>query len=144
MLKSTLAGVAENISNLVARERISSDKIGVFVLMDGVEKVDQSVVAYFEELERMNNINLGDNIAPTLSPQEMVERSNRMTKDEIHQMDFKNVNNFLFDAAELDERNKLRFSSVHAEYQSMKKLLKTIEKMKKERPLYDEWPLKLK
>ena len=78
MLKSTLAGVAENISNLVARERISSDKIGVFVLMDGVEKVDQSVVAYFEELERMNNINLGDNIAPTLSPQEMVERSNKM------------------------------------------------------------------
>jgi hypothetical protein len=67
MLKSTLAGVAENISNLVSREKISSDKIGVFVLMDGIEKVDSSVVDYFEELERMNNINLGDNIAPTLS-----------------------------------------------------------------------------
>lgn len=50
MLKSTLAGVAENISNLVAREKISSDKIGVFVLMDGIEKVDESVVEYFEEL----------------------------------------------------------------------------------------------
>lgn len=47
MLKSTLAGVAENISNLVTRENISSDKIGVFVLMDGIEKVDQTVVDYF-------------------------------------------------------------------------------------------------
>jgi hypothetical protein len=60
MLKSTLAGVTENISNLVSREKISSDKIGVFVLMDGIEKVDSSVVDYFEELERMNNIKLGD------------------------------------------------------------------------------------
>jgi hypothetical protein len=79
MLKSTLAGVAKNISNLVAREKISSDKIGVFILMDGIEKVEESVVGYFEELERMNNINLGDNIAPTLSPQEMIERSKKMT-----------------------------------------------------------------
>jgi hypothetical protein len=38
MLKSTLAGVTENISNLVSREKISSDKIGVFFLMDGIEK----------------------------------------------------------------------------------------------------------
>ena len=58
MLKSTLAGVTKNISNLVAREKISSDKIGVFILMDGIEKVDESVVGYFEELEWMNNINL--------------------------------------------------------------------------------------
>jgi hypothetical protein len=35
--------------------------------MDGIEKVDESVVAYFEELERANNINLGDNIAPSLT-----------------------------------------------------------------------------
>ena len=48
MLKSTLAGVSENISNIVARLNISSDKIGVFVLMDGIEKVDDSVVEYFE------------------------------------------------------------------------------------------------
>jgi hypothetical protein len=47
MLKSTLAGVAENISNLVTRAHISSDKIGVFVLMDGIEKVDPTVVDYF-------------------------------------------------------------------------------------------------
>lgn len=99
MLKSTLAGVAENISNLVAREKISSDKIGVFVLMDGIEKVDETVVDYFEELERMNNINLGDNIAPTLSPEEIVRRSREMTAEEINEMEMKNVNNFLFDAA---------------------------------------------
>jgi hypothetical protein len=36
MLKSTLAGVAENISNLVAKNGIDPDKIGVFVIMDGI------------------------------------------------------------------------------------------------------------
>lgn len=85
MLKSTLAGVAENISNLVTRENISSDKIGVFVLMDGIEKVDPSVVDYFEELERMNNINLGDNIAPSLTIEEMAKRARTMTEDEINE-----------------------------------------------------------
>ena len=44
MLKSTLSGIAENISNIVTKQKISSDKIGVFVIMDGIEKVDKSVV----------------------------------------------------------------------------------------------------
>ena len=47
MLKSTLAGIKENISNIVSKENISSDKIGVFVMMDGIEKVDPTVVDYF-------------------------------------------------------------------------------------------------
>jgi hypothetical protein len=144
MLKSTLAGVAENISNLVARGNISSDKIGVFVLMDGIEKVDASVVEYFEELERMNNINLGENIVPTLSPEEIVRRSREMTPDQINEMEMKNVNNFLFDAAELEDRNERRFHSVHKEYESIKKLQKTIEKMKKEKVLFDDLPNKLR
>lgn len=59
MLKSTLAGVAENILHLVCFERIDPDKIGVFVMMDGILKVDDSTIDYFEELERSNNINLG-------------------------------------------------------------------------------------
>ena len=50
MLKSTLAGVAENIANLVAYESLNPDQIGVFVMMDGIEKVDSTVVDYFEEL----------------------------------------------------------------------------------------------
>jgi hypothetical protein len=41
--------------------------------------VDETAVEYMEELERMNSINLGDNITPTLSPQEMIERSNKIT-----------------------------------------------------------------
>ncbi len=36
MLKNTLAGVAENIANIVALEEIDPDKIGVFVMMDGI------------------------------------------------------------------------------------------------------------
>ena len=40
MLKSTLAGIQENIANIVSKQSrlhgITSDKIGVFVLMDGI------------------------------------------------------------------------------------------------------------
>jgi len=67
MLKKTLAGVSENIANLVAYEGINPDDIGVFVIMDGIEYVDESIVGYFDELERGCNIILGDNSAPTLS-----------------------------------------------------------------------------
>ena len=48
MLKSTIAGVMENIANLVAFEGIDPDKIGVFIMMDGIEKVDLSIIDYFE------------------------------------------------------------------------------------------------
>ena len=36
MLRSTLKGIQENISNLTCYEGISPDKIGVFVMMDGI------------------------------------------------------------------------------------------------------------
>lgn len=45
MLKSTLAGVSENIAELV-RSGVNPDDIGVFVLMDGIEKVDSTVIDY--------------------------------------------------------------------------------------------------
>ena len=78
MLKSTLAGVEENIQNLVALEGLDPDKIGVFVIMDGIEKVHDSVVEYFEELERSSNIFLGENAAPPLTMRELAEiRRNR-------------------------------------------------------------------
>ena len=50
MLKSTLAGISNNISTLVCKGNINPDKIGVFIMMDGIEKVEQGVVDYFEEL----------------------------------------------------------------------------------------------
>ena len=59
MLKSTIAGISENIANIVAYEKINPDKIGVFVMMDGIEKVDLSIIDYFEELEKSSNIYLG-------------------------------------------------------------------------------------
>jgi hypothetical protein len=85
MLKSTLTGISENIANLVYNEGIDPDKIGVFVIMDGVQKVDSSVVDYFEELERSHNINLGQNIAPSLTVDEMIERSKTKTESEINE-----------------------------------------------------------
>ena len=50
MLKSTLAGVKQNIERIVTEENLSSDKIGVFVMMDGIDKVDSSIVEFFQEL----------------------------------------------------------------------------------------------
>lgn len=67
MLKSTIAGISENIANLVAYEGLDPDKIGVFVMMDGVEKVDKTIIDYFEELEKSCNINLGDNVVPAMT-----------------------------------------------------------------------------
>ncbi len=53
-------------------------------MMDGIEFVDVSIVDYFEELERRSNINLGMNVAPTLSVEELVEQAARMTSEEIN------------------------------------------------------------
>ena len=36
MLKSTLAGISGNIANLVAKEDMNPDDIGVFIMMDGI------------------------------------------------------------------------------------------------------------
>ena len=143
MLKSTLAGIAENIANIVAYENVDPDKIGVFIMMDGIEKVDRSVVEYFEELEKTSNINLGDNIVPSLTVAEMDKRANSKTEDEINEEEMRNVNNFLFDVAELDERNSLRFEAIEKDYAEKKKLMKEIKELLKQKPLYDNLPNRL-
>ena len=51
MLRKTLNGVEKNIASLV-RKGLSPDKIGVFVIMDGIEPVDSSVIQFFSEMEK--------------------------------------------------------------------------------------------
>lgn len=63
MLRKTLAGVANNIATFV-RNGISADEIAVCVVMDGIEKVDNSVVTFFEEMEKESNIYLDGEIDP--------------------------------------------------------------------------------
>lgn len=46
MLKRTLAGVAENINNLIL-SGVNPDDIAIFVIMDGIEKIDPSIYSYF-------------------------------------------------------------------------------------------------
>lgn len=70
-------------------------------MMDGIEKVDQSVIDFFEELERSSNINLGHNIAPSLSHVEMINKASSMTDEEINEEEMKNVNNIIFTPAEI-------------------------------------------
>ena len=49
MLKTTLAGIGENIDQLVAGG-LDPDKIAVIVVMDGIQHVHQTVVQYFQDL----------------------------------------------------------------------------------------------
>ena len=50
-------------------------------MMDGIEKVDRTIIDYFEQLEKSCNINLGDNVAPAMTVPEMANRSQTMTID---------------------------------------------------------------
>lgn len=43
-------------------------------MMDGIEKIDRSIVDFFEELEMSSNIYLGNNLAPSLSASEIAEK----------------------------------------------------------------------
>lgn len=61
MLKRTLSGVGKNVETFV-NGGYSYNDIGVFVIMDGIEVVHSTVEQYFDELEKENNIYLGDDI----------------------------------------------------------------------------------
>ena len=125
---------------MVAYEGIDPDDIGVFVMMDGIEKVDESIIGYFQELEKSSNINLGENIAPSLTIVELAQRAQTMTTEEINEEEMKNVNNYLFNPAELEERNSLRFDSIRHDYYEKKELLDMANKLKssKKKPHYDD------
>lgn len=51
MLRKTLAGVSNNIATFV-QNGVPADEIIVAVVMDGIEKVDPSVVELFGEFEK--------------------------------------------------------------------------------------------
>lgn len=51
MLKKTLNGVEKNINQFV-QEGVSADRIGVFVIMDGIEHVHESMDQFYEQLEK--------------------------------------------------------------------------------------------
>ena len=63
-----------------------------------------------------------------------------MTTEEINEEEMKNVNNYLFNPAELEERNSLRFDSIRHDYYEKKELLDMANKLKssKKKPHYDD------
>ncbi len=76
---------------------------------------------------------------------QIAERAMNMTEEEINELEIKNVNNYLFDVAELDERNCLRFAAVREAYDEVKDLLKQIKKLKEKKIiLFEELPDKIK
>lgn len=46
MLKRTLIGIAENIGKIID-DGVSPDDIFVTVMVDGIEKLDETVINYF-------------------------------------------------------------------------------------------------
>lgn len=58
MLKDSIKGIEDNIVRLI-NNGVDPDSIAVFVIMDGIEKVDETIPDYFEELERESHIFLG-------------------------------------------------------------------------------------
>lgn len=53
MLRETLTGIQQNIISLVEKKGVNpvnQDEIAVFVIFDGIEKVDKSNVILFKEL----------------------------------------------------------------------------------------------
>jgi hypothetical protein len=53
MLKQTLAGIKENVIDLV-KSGVKQDAIGVFIFFDGIEKVDPSILEYIERMENQS------------------------------------------------------------------------------------------
>jgi len=49
--------------------------------MDGIEKVDKTIVDFFEEMEKSNHINLGDSVVPSLNDKQMNKKYNKMSKE---------------------------------------------------------------
>jgi hypothetical protein len=52
----SLSGIHANLKNLKKRFGISNEDIAVCVLMDGIEKVDESMWEYFSEIDLAQNI----------------------------------------------------------------------------------------
>ena len=96
MLKSTLSGVSKNIEHFV-KSGISTDKIVVIVIMDGIEKVDDSVIEYFDELERESNIMLDNETEPIGLHDFLYNNATKLFIDKDEEQT--NINNILFSQA---------------------------------------------
>ena len=55
MLMSTLKGIQENVQNMILNQT-PPDQITVVVVQDGIEKMDSSIVDYFEEAQIKKDI----------------------------------------------------------------------------------------
>lgn len=104
MLRKTLAGVSNNIATFV-QNGIPSDDIVVAVVMDGIQKVNPSVVDFFTEMEKESNIYLDDDVEPAEAKEMIKDDPNEVDEEEVI-----NINNFIFDEIELEDRKKRRFS----------------------------------
>lgn len=92
---------------------VDPDSIAVFVIMDGIEKVDETISEYFEELERESHIYLGPNNVPSYTVEDIeMERQEKDQKSYSSMFVEKNINSFLFSQPELDDREERRFDSI--------------------------------
>ena len=91
MLKRTLEGIADNV-DLLVQKGTSPDDIFVAIIIDGIQKVDESLFNYFEEFERESEIFLEEDDENTLRR----KYEGRMVNTDVEEDDVLNYSRFLF------------------------------------------------
>ena len=79
---------------------------------------------FFTEMEKDNGIYLDDDVDSS-APKEVI----RTEVNNLDEGEVLNINNFLFNKLEFDDRKKRRFSSRKKEYREIKNMLKEIQRM---------------
>lgn len=87
-------------------------------------------------------MNLGENLPPALTIDEVSRRAASMSEEEINEEELRNVNTFLFNPAELQDRNERSFPTLREEYLQIKQLMATVQTLKKQKPHFDDLPAK--
>lgn len=107
MLKRTLEGIADNI-DLLIEKGTSPDDIYVAIIIDGIQKVDESLFTYFEEFERESQIFVEEDDENSMRK----KYQNRMVDTEIGGYDNLNYSKFLFQEDEFQDRCERKFVRV--------------------------------
>ncbi len=112
MLKRTLMGIADNIDRLVD-DGISPDDIFVCIVIDGIQKVDESLFDYFEELERESEIFLEEDDELTMRQKYSNDQVRVDFDDEKEPL---NYSKFLFPPDIFQDRFERKFTNVREKY----------------------------
>ena len=106
---------------MMARNGTPTDNISVVVMVDGIEKMDRSMLTVFEEIEHHSGTGVGGERGGDF---EDWRRKAESEEEEERQVDWTGV---LYDEEELEWRRKSKFEKVYEEYMTNVRLLRDID-----------------